>query len=282
MSIAELRNQYHQEICENIIYLDDRGIPNIADKGSESSSKIASGIVKRIAHSGFRPNSIGGQQAGSMFEAVNQKYLTKAFQQLKHLRPGEWSFDLSGDISQFEQYKHLAELSRILENQPELKTSIGTDYLITPDIVIARYPVSDIQINEHGPVLDNLDSRIAALTPLRYSNQQSLILHASISCKWTLRSDRAQNARTEALNLIRNRKGATPKIITVTAEPMPGRLASLAFGTGDIDCVYHFALNELRETVSALPNDESAELLETMIAGNRIRDISDLPFDLVS
>lgn len=32
--------------------------------------------------------------------------------------------------------------------------------------------------------------------------------HASISAKFTMRSDRAQNSRTEALNLIRNRKGA--------------------------------------------------------------------------
>ena len=70
-------------------------------------------------------------------------------------------------------------------------------------------------------------------------------LHASISCKWTIRSDRAQNARTEGLNLIRNRKGHTLHITIVTAEPYPQRIASVALGTGDIDCVYHIALPEL-------------------------------------
>ena len=42
------------------------------------------------------------------------------------------------------------------------------------------------------------------------------ILHASVSAKYTMRSDRAQNSRTEALNLIRNRKGHLPHIVVVT------------------------------------------------------------------
>ena len=70
------------------------------------------------------------------------------------------------------------------------------------------------------------------------------MLHASISCKWTIRSDRSQNSRTEALNLIRNRKGRVPHIAVVLFEPLPSRIASIAMGTGDIDCTYHGALYE--------------------------------------
>jgi hypothetical protein len=51
-------------------------------------------------------------------------------------------------------------------------------------------------------------------------------------------------------------------------------------GTGDIDCVYHFALPELQEAVAGLGNEEQKEALETLIEGRRLRDISDLPFDL--
>lgn len=105
-------------------------------------------------------------------------------------------------------------------------------------------------------------------------------LHASISCKWTLRSDRSQNARTEALLLIRNRKGHIPHIAVVTGEPMPTRIASIALGTGDIDCVYHFALHELREAVRDMKDEAAIESLTMMIEGRRLRDISDLPFDL--
>lgn len=115
---------------------------------------------------------------------------------------------------------------------------------------------------------------------MRASNGGNPLLHASISCKWTLRSDRAQNARSEALNLIRNRKGRLPHIVVVTGEPSPSRLASLAIGTGDIDCVYHFALHELLEAVGESGSDDGKEMMAIMVEGKRIRDISDLPLDL--
>lgn len=95
-----------------------------------------------------------------------------------------------------------------------------------------------------------------------------------------MRSDRAQNSRTEALNLIRNRKGNLPHIVVVTGEPMPARIASLALGTGDIDCVYHFALYELIEAVKEIGAEDAIEMLNVLIEGKRIKDISDLPMDL--
>ena len=95
-----------------------------------------------------------------------------------------------------------------------------------------------------------------------------------------MRSDRAQNSRTEALGLIRNRKGHLPHIVVVTGEPMPARIASLAMGTGDIDCVYHFALNELVESVKDVGAEDSIEMLKILITGKRLKDISDLPLDL--
>jgi hypothetical protein len=121
---------------------------------------------------------------------------------------------------------------------------------------------------------------IATGADLRIGAGKSPLLHASISTKWTIRSDRAQNARSEALNLIRNRKGRQPHIMVVTAEPTPSRLSSLALGTGDIDCVYHFALPELKASVSELQNSEAEDILGIMIEGKRLKDISDLPFDL--
>ena len=106
------------------------------------------------------------------------------------------------------------------------------------------------------------------------------LLHASISCKWTIRSDRVQNARSEALNLIRNRKGRLPHIVVVTGEPLPSRLSAIALGTGDIDCVYHFALPELISSVEDLGLEDTLESLKIMVQGKRLKDISDLPLDL--
>ena len=68
--------------------------------------------------------------------------------------------------------------------------------------------------------------------------------------------------------------------MVVTGEPTPSRISSLALGTGDIDCVYHFALDELSESVADLGNSEAQDMLAIMIEGKRLKDIADLPLDL--
>lgn len=154
------------------------------------------------------------------------------------------------------------------------------DYMVAPDIVIARGLCEDAEINAPAPFVD---AQTCLKTDIRKSNGGQPLMHASVSAKWTMRSDRAQNSRTEALNLIRNRKGHLPHIVVVTGEPLPSRLASLALGTGDIDCVYHFALYELLEAVREFSKDgreDIVEQLESLIDGKRLKDISDLPLDL--
>lgn len=162
-------------------------------------------------------------------------------------------------------------------NDARLAASMGNDYMVAPDIVIYREPERDDVINSNALIVDD---SVCHLTDMRKENGGLPILHASISAKWTMRSDRAQNSRTEALGLIRNRKGRLPHIVVVTGEPMPARLASLALGTGDIDCVYHFALYELVKSVENIQAEDSIELLNILIQGKRLKDISDLPLDL--
>jgi hypothetical protein len=283
MSITKLRRGYHAEICKRVFGLNKDGVPNIADVTNKGSIAIARGILDRF---GFPPcgSPPAGQTTGTVFGKLTMEFLNRSFKLLEHLRPGDWIFSASqagSGITAFDQYEHIARLSEIAKKDKELAIILGEDYLITPDIVIGRKPVSDRAINEHGKVVDK---DVATLTTFRESNSvgKKPILHASISCKWTIRSDRAQNTRTEALNLIRNRKGKTPHIVAVTAEPLPTRIASLAMGTGDIDCVYHMALLELREVVKEISNYDQGDMLETLIHGKRLRDISDLPFDLVT
>lgn len=279
MSIEKLRREYHQEICQRILFLGADNIPNFADKHSRPSVALAQGIVKRLdypLHKTLPP----GQTAGTAFEELTKNFLEKSFTLLQHLRPGNWQFSINKTgITYFDQYEHLADLVTVLNQHKHLKATLG-DYLITPDIVIGRIPVSDQEINQQGLVIEK--EELSRLTPLRSINSPTpkQILHASISCKWTIRSDRSQNARTEGLNLIRNRKGHTPHIAIVTAEPYPQRIASIALGTGDIDCVYHIALPELQEAAKEYDNAPVIEMLDTLVEGKRLRDVSDLPFDL--
>ena len=284
MIIAEIRKTYHRRICDEILRIIKRSgareYPNNADGSNTASRKIAWELVKLI---GRKPiyGSISGQTAGNLFELITKDFLEEAFGLLQHIRPGKWIYSVNTAISNFDQYKDLAKIEKVIKNNRELATTLGQDYVISPDIIIAREPVADEEINRTQKLIGVQDD-VAKLTPIRKSNVDTPtpILHASISCKWTLRSDRAQNTRTEALNLMRNRKGKLPHIVAVTAEPTPIRIASLALGTGDIDCVYHFALDELKKGIENIRNEDQLDMLNTLIEGRRLRDISDLPFDL--
>lgn len=75
-------------------------------------------------------------------------------------------------------------------------------------------------------------------------------------------------------------KDSKLSVAVVTGEPLPSRIASLALGTGDIDCVYHFALYELVESVKECGAEDALEMLDILIKGKRLKDISDLPLDL--
>ena len=214
---------------------------------------------------------------GAELERRTQGFLRATFPRLTHLRPGGWHVRAGSAISHFEQYSHLEALEQAAEANAELAAALGTDYTIKPDIIITREPEPDERINQNETFVV---PGLARFTPLRRENTELELLHASVSCKWTIRSDRTQNSRAEALNLLRNRKGRAPHIAVVTAEPLPSRLASIAIGTGDIDCTYHVALHELQDVVSAEHWPNAHDKLSIMVDGKRLRDISDLPFDL--
>ena len=281
--ITRERREFHADLLRNVIRVTSGGRPNNADKDSALSAAIAGHILRRL---GTAPEgSISGQAAGAAFERACERFLNHAFPLLVHLRPGPWTIDRTGPgsrpeakgLAQFEQYEHLVALRQATEGGGALAAAIGADYIIKPDVMVYRQPIDDGSIN----ATENLvDEAAATLSSLRLANQPNPLLHASVSCKWTIRSDRSQNARAEALNLMRNRKGRVPHAVLITAEPLPSRIASIALGTGDLDCVYHFALYELREAVQSHGNEDSVEMLTTMVDGKRLRDISDLPLDL--
>lgn len=285
--LADLRKRYHRQICSDVLGQTAKGHFTNADGDSKASVAIAAGMAAAIGGPFCPTNALPpGQTSGTRFAAHTATFLEESFRLLQRLRPGNWVFSAAqgrDGITAYEQYKHLAELRRVAEENREVRVALGGDYLILPDIVVGKEPVADAQIEADGQVFGK-DARLARLTPFRADNapRPAKTLHASVSCKWTIRSDRAQNTRTEALNLIRNRKGRTPQMIVVTAEPLPSRIVSIAVGTGDIDCTYHAALYEVVQAAEAQRDQYREQLddLHTLIEGQRLRDISDLPFDL--
>lgn len=278
---AEARRSFHAALMKSVLQTNSLGVPANADKDSAMSVALARGILQRLG-----PEVIGArlaaQTSGSQFEEICKNFLQLTFMELGHLRPGKWEVKCVGgrnrmEIAKYEQYAHLVALQSAARKDPELAAALGSDYTITPDVIVLREPEDDATINAPKYLVD---SQVARHASLRHEVSPRSLLHASISCKWTLRSDRAQNARSEALNLIRNRKGRLPHVVVVTGEPLPSRLASIALGTGDIDCVYHFALHELASALDSSPYEDAREMLGIMVSGKRLKDIADLPLDL--
>jgi len=221
------------------------GVPNIADTSSATSRGIAGGLLdalgvtQSVAHT--------GQTAGRMLEEGVHDHLAAA---LPSVFNGRSVVTRRGTlVSDFEQYRHLATLKRLIDEDMTgtLRASIGTDYQVRPDITVG--------------LADGVGAPF---------------LHAAVPCKWTLRSDRAQNIRHEAVILIRHRRGRLPHITPVTAEPMPSRLASVARGTAEVDALYHVALDELTAAVHSYGASEQIQILEELVGHGRLRDLSAL------
>lgn len=286
--ITAARRAFHQALVDSgtLSFTYVKKVNSLVASNADGSQRFSRETALAIAQALGATETdakLDGQRAGKNFEQAVQQFLTMTFPHLGRVRPGTWKVENVGGsrgeyhLGRYEPYRHLVALAEAVERDPTLVTALGNSYDISPDVLIVREPESDDSINADGLIVDDTTARH---TPLRAANQGAGIVHAVVSCKWTLRSDRAQNARSEALNIIRNRKGRTPHIVVVTGEPSPSRISSLALGTGDLDTVYHFALPELVNATDASDNSEAISTLHNLIDGKRLRDISDLPLDL--
>ena len=205
--VQNARIEFHKSLCAALLTFGENGVPSNADKDNKTSIRIATGIAERLkAEVGARGVA---QTSGNQFEDLVARFVDATFTRLPHLRPGKWTVRQvgnrnRGEIAKYSQYAHLTALQAAAKDNPELAAALGNDYAITPDVIVTRALEDTAAINAPEYLIDEWVARRA---DLRQGENKVPLLHASISTKWTLRSDRAQNARSEALNLIRNRKG---------------------------------------------------------------------------
>jgi len=218
--------------------------PNTSDSGSSTSVAIAARILDLLD---IPTNAIRSDDPGIGLEEGVLAYIEA---ELPKLAPDRaWLFFRGKKVTDFAQYEHLAQIQKIIK-EDESKTlgvEIGRDYVIKPDVTVG------------------------------VKTDRSLLLHAAVSCKWTIRSDRVQNIRHEAVILTRHRRGRQPHIVAVTAEPLPSRLASIARGTGEIDAVYHIAFEEILDAVTDVGTHGEQEVLAELVEQDRLLDFTALP-----
>lgn len=312
-TLADLRQSYHAALIRSLwgvrrhpsttdawhveVEGHDYAVFNNADAHNPVSVVLSAGVASKVGVPAAL-RSQRGSGSGSRFERCTSTFVSDALDLFSHLAarrlvttPPATHFGPRRPlpnrvIGNYAQFEHLTAIEHSIEGNAQLQAALGGDYLVKPDILVLFEPLTDADLNQHGAGLGA--SNVAGLTPLRQAVSSKPLLHASISCKWTMRRDRAQNTRLEALNLVRNRKGRLPHIAAVTMECDPDILGSLSLGTGDIDCVYHGALSELLDAADDADDAYGGvwtaikDRLTRMVAGSRLRDIADLPLDLLT
>jgi hypothetical protein len=225
-------------------------VPNSADVDNAASLTLAAEVLDALGFANPNRSAIDLEEIitpanpGALLEVAVQGHLTDALPELDPSR--NWAVRRGASITQYAQYQHLAALSKAIANNPNLRVTLGIDYLITPDVTIGL--LGTPTLTEHP------------------------WLHAAVACKWTIRSDRVQNIRHENANMIRHRRGRLPHLITVTAEPLPSRLASIARGTGEVDVTYHIAYDQLAQAIAQHGSPSQQAEWDEVTGQGRVRD----------
>ncbi|GHF44488.1 hypothetical protein FHX82_001848 [Amycolatopsis bartoniae] len=222
-------------------------VPNSADADSAESLRLAASVLDALGVPSGTPSAVPANP-GAPLEQLVQEDLQAQLPCLDSRR--HWQVRNGGLITEFVQYAHLKEVDALVRANPELRVTIGRDYLIKPDVTVAL-----LDLNVLG---------------------SPAFLHAAVSCKWTIRSDRVQNIRHEYGQMVRHRRGRQPHLVAVTAEPLPSRLASIARGTGEVDAVYHILYDHLATAVASTANEEQKAAWDECVGQQRILPYSAL------
>ncbi|MGW4476438.1 NgoMIV family type II restriction endonuclease [Nonomuraea sp. NPDC004354] len=226
-------------------------VPNSADTDSDQSVALAGEILNQLGVPAGVPTNIYGNP-GPLLESLVERDIAAQLTQAGSSK--SWVVSRGRIITDFSQYQHLREVDSLVKRDPALAVTIGRDYLIKPDVTVG---IAD-------------------------PSGGSPFLHAAISCKWTIRSDRVQNIRHEFNQMIRHRRGRQPHLVTVTAEPLPSRLQAIARGTGEVDAVYHIAYDALAAAVRSVGNQTQQAAWNECIQQGRVLSYAALTPTLVT
>ncbi len=263
-----------------------RFVPNMADTGNRQSVYLSffffDSLLQRLPDI-----TIGQTTSGQNFGNLLEMGIARGLRTLVGEHHLDFTVSAKGD-----QGDDRAPSFRITDYWPyatpptrpsdpgeaQVYRALGRGHLIQPDVVIWRNRKMEFMRVENGETV-----------PITVSTPQ---LFACISGKATIRSDRSQSSRYEGNALMRWRRARPPHIMVVTAEPSPSRLGSLAWGLGDLDCVYHVNLAALYHAFRQVEEEigrrtvardvGSSEELKDLIEHARVKDISQLFDDLFS
>lgn len=270
------------------------GKPNTSDKHDKASVVLGQALFEVL---GVAAEARGDEPTGSpLAERVAEDLA-------KQLQGSGLTVMPEGRLPQFQQYRHIDapdDLRAIAEPSKAYKAA-WKGLRTTVEANIQRPPAQKRRAEKW---LDACESALAADTAarqvaLREIGSESLLkldvtvanalptaypeLRIGLSLKWSLRTDRAQDCRSQGAKLSSLRRGRMPHFAAVTMEPRPYMLNLIAGGSGDVDCVYHLDLPALGQAVRDVygpKNDKKSRAtlgeFERLVEQGRLRDYDEL------
>jgi hypothetical protein len=218
------------------------------------------------------------KSAGSKVDVVPERRLNQ-FEQYQHV--GALKKANAGPSKEFQAaWKRLVALTRREIVRPGRKVASLERYIDEIEKAVekeaaARRVVFDEVGEESLLALDVTVSR-AGVAGVPH-------LDMGLSLKWSLRTDRAQDCRSQGAKLSTLRRGRMPHFAALTMEPRPYMLNLLAGGSGEVDCVYHLHLPALTTAIEAVcgrnaskPRKDAGDKFRRLVDQRRIRDYDDL------
>jgi hypothetical protein len=269
-------------------------MPNTSDRHDKASVFLGKAMFQVL---GVDPDAQGDEPTGSPFATAVARDLTE--------RVGAETLRLVVEperpLNAFQQYRHVGALADI-EIEPSRVYAKAWNRLARE---VRKRITSPPAVAEHAEqMLQDVEAAVAAEVEKRRRaieevGAESLLkldvtvsepntgrlpeLQIGLSLKWSLRTDRAQDCRSQGAKLSALRRGRMPHFAAVTMEPRPYMLNLLGGGSGDVDCVYHLDLPALTAAIDEVYGSKhdktSVRTLGTfrrLVDQRRLRDYDEL------
>lgn len=106
-------------------------VPNFADVDNAESIRIAAGVLDALGVERVVDPAVPSAPGGPLEQAVCDHL---AGELARRHAGREWLVGRGTVITRFDQYAHLSEVDALVRANPELRITVGMDYLIRPDV----------------------------------------------------------------------------------------------------------------------------------------------------
>lgn len=280
---------FASDLC---VFRSSNGRPNTSDASDTFSVELGGALFRAL---GVEADVRGGEPTGAPFS----RKIAAALKSELQARGSGLTVEPERALNAFEQFRHVGALR---DMRPEPSREYERAWR-----ALGRFVRTRLSNPRDLARFDHLADAVGAATAnetetrrllLEEIGEESLLkldvtasqqrpgprtptLEIGLSLKWSLRTDRAQDCRSQGAKMAALRRGRMPHFAVVTMEPRPYMLNLLGGGSGEVDCVYHLDLPALtaaiEETCAGNPRRRATlETFKRLVAQRRLRDWDEL------